>query len=95
MTSKDDEAIGVDAKVRQAKIVSGVPCGEHGEDGFHAAVGQHFPYHDKSAPMVAEITVTADLPGLHCDMERVRVWAADRVLLWEVPLHSLEGVRYV
>lgn len=80
---------------RNAKMVSGIPTGEHGEDGFHAGVGQHFPYHDKTAPIVDMITVTADLPGLHCNMERVRVWGADGVLLWEGPLHNLEGVRYV
>lgn len=81
--------------VKNAKMVSGIPCGEHGEDGFHAAVGQHFPYHDKTAPIVDMITVATDLPGLHCNMERVRVWGADGVLLWEGPLHNLEGVHYV
>ena len=81
--------------IRNAKMVSGIPCGPTGEDGFHATVGYNFPYHDKKAPIVDMITVTADLPGLHCDMERVRVWAADGVLLWEGPLHNLEGVRYV
>jgi len=82
-------------ETRNAKVVSGVPTGEHGEDGFHAAVGQNFPYYDKSAPLVEMITVACDLPGLYGNMERVRVWAADGVLLWEGPLHNLEGVRYV
>lgn len=82
-------------EVRNAKVVTGIPCGEHGEDGFHAAVGQNFPYHDKSAPIVEMITVANDLPGLHANMDRVRVWAADAVLLWEGPLHNLEGVSYV
>ena len=84
-----------DRTIRNAKMVSGNPCGPTGEDGFHATVGYNFPYHDKTAPIVDMITVAADLPGLHCDMERVRVWAADGVLLWEGPLHNLEGVRYV
>jgi hypothetical protein len=82
-------------ETREAKSVSGIPCGEHGEDGFFAAVGQHFPYHDKTAPVVARITVTPDLPGLHANMERVRVLGENDRLLWEGPLHNLEGVRYV
>jgi hypothetical protein len=81
--------------IRNAKAVFGVPMGSDGQGGFHAAVGHHFPYHNKSAPMVDKITVACDLPGLHGDMERVRVWAADAVLLWEGPLHNLEGVKYV
>ena len=80
--------------VRNAKAVFGVPMGAGGEDGFHAAVGQHFPSYNKAAPMVEMITVACDLPGLHGYMERVRVWAADSVLLWEGPLHNLEGVKY-
>ena len=80
---------------RRATAVFGVPQGECGEDGFYAAVGRNFPYHDKAAPMVDMITVACDLPGLHGNMERVRVWAADAVLLWEGPLHNLEGVKYV
>jgi len=81
-------------ETREAKYVSGVPCGEHGEDGFFAGVGKHFPYHDKTAPVVARITVTTDLPGLHANMERVRVLGENDRLLWEGPLHNLEGVQY-
>jgi len=80
-------------ETRNATMVSGVPTGEHGEDGFHAAVDQNFPYHNKAAPVVTSITVTQDLPGMYCNLERVRVWASD-ALLWEGPLHNLEGVRY-
>jgi hypothetical protein len=80
-------------ETREAKYVSGVPCGEHGEDGFFAGVGKHFPYHDKTAPVVARITVTTDLPGLHANMERVRVLGENDRLLWEGPLHNLEGVQ--
>ena len=82
-------------ETRNATAVFGFPQGIEGSDAFHAAVGQNFPYHDKAAPMVETITVTCDLPGIHCNMERVRVWAADWVLLWEGPLHNLEGVKYV
>ena len=81
--------------VRTAVSVFGIPQGPDGEDAFYAAVGNHFPHHNKSAPIIDMITVAADLPGLHANMERVRVWAADGVLLWEGPLHNLEGVRYV
>ena len=80
---------------RLAKSVTGVPCGPTGEDGFYANVGQNFPYHDKSAPIIGKITITDDLPGIHCNLERVRVISTDDVLLWEGPLHNLEGVRYV
>jgi len=80
---------------RRATAVFGVPQGECGDDGFYAAVGQNFPYHNKAAPIVDMITVACDLPGMNGNMERVRVWAADAVLLWEGPLHNLEGVKYV
>ena len=80
--------------IRNAKMVSGIPCGPTGEDGLHAAVGQNFPYHNKAAPVVDMITVANDLPGPHANMDRVRVWAAGGVLLWEGPLHNLEGVYY-
>ena len=54
---------------RSAKSVTGFPVGEHGEDHFWAKVGQNFPYHDKSGPIVDMITVAEDLPGLHCNLE--------------------------
>jgi hypothetical protein len=81
-------------EVRNAKWVSGIPAGSTGEDGTHYAVGRNFPFHDKNAPIIDMITVSPDLPGIHCNMERVRVWAADGILLWEGPLHNLEGVGY-
>jgi hypothetical protein len=80
---------------RKANDVTGFPVGEHGEDHFYTRVGLNFPYHDKSAPIVEMITVTDDLPGPYCNLERVRVWGPDALLLWEGPLHNLEGVSYV
>jgi hypothetical protein len=82
-------------ETRNAKSVTGLPKGENGEDGFYTQVGFHYPYYDKNAPIVEMITVTEDLPGLHCNLERVRVWGPDALLLWEGPLHNLEGVSYV
>jgi hypothetical protein len=81
-------------EVRNAKWVSGIPMGSTGEDGTHYAVGRKFPFHDRSTLLIDMITVSADLPGPYGNMERVRVWAADGVLLWEGPLHNLEGVGY-
>jgi hypothetical protein len=82
-------------ETRNAKSVTGLPKGDLGEDAFFTQVGFHFPYHNKNAPVVEMITVTGDLPGLHCNLERVRVWGPDALLLWEGPLHNLEGVSYV
>jgi len=84
---------------REASAVSGVPQGEHGEDGIYYAVG--FPYYRatagvnvvKEAGKVSRILVSCDLPGLHCKMERVVVFDGDTVI-FEAPLHNLEGVQY-
>ena len=82
---------------REALSMSGVPTGAHGEDGQYYAVGS--PYRriidgsGKVAGTVTRITVTDDLPGLHCNMERVRVFDGE-TLIFEAPLHSLEGVAY-
>lgn len=82
-------------KTREAKSVFGCPVGECGEDYFYASVGAHFPRHDHTAPVVERITITDDLPGMYGNMERVRVFGSGEVLLWEGPLHNLEGVHYV
>lgn len=82
---------------REAAIITGTPMGEHGEDGIFYAVGH--PYRRpvgnewKVVGTVSRITVTEDLPGLHCNMERVRVFDGD-TMIFEAPLHSLEGVAY-
>ena len=81
-------------EVRNAKSVSGLPQGEDRTDGFCAAVGSRFQCFEPNAPVVDRITVTQDLPGLHDNMERDRVWPGE-TLLWEGPLHNLEGVQYV
>ena len=82
-------------EIRNAKSVLGCPVGVHGEDHFFARVGTPFPHYNKQAPVVEKITVTDDLPGQYCNLERVRVWGPDALLLWEGPLHNLEGVSYV
>lgn len=82
---------------REAISVSGIPSGPTGEDGVYYAVGT--PYTRlvgnswQKVGTVSRITVTDDLPGLHCNMERVRVFDGE-TMIFEAPLHSLEGVSY-
>jgi hypothetical protein len=47
----------------------------------------------KDDPPITRITVSDDLPGMYCNMERARVWVGDRCV-FEAPLHNLEGVEY-
>lgn len=42
---------------------------------------------------VTRITVDADLPGLHCYLERVRVWIGDTMIA-EFPMHNTGFVQY-
>lgn len=79
-----------DPTLRDAIRATGLPVGDTGEYGFCAHVGFNF---ERTERKVTRITVATDLPGLHCSLERVRVWSDDD-LLWEGPLHSLEGVTY-
>lgn len=82
---------------REAIIITGMPVGELGEDALRYAVGQPYNQLDgnvwRKAGIVSRITVTDDLPGLHCNMERVRVFDGDH-MIFEAPLHSLEGIVY-
>ncbi len=48
---------------------------------------------NKDDPAVSRITVTADLPGLHCNLERVRIFVGN-ACVYECALHSVEGVFY-
>lgn len=75
-----------DINLREAKSVTGVPD----EDGSVLYYGVDYT---RGSVTPTRITVTQDLPGLHCNMDRVRVYAGDD-LIWEGPLHSLEGVEY-
>ena len=81
--------------MRNAISASGQPVGADGEDGLFFKVGMHVHRYDKSSPIVEMITVANDLDGPICEMDRVRVWGPDALLLWEGPLHNLEGVSYV
>lgn len=47
----------------------------------------------KESPTITAITVTDDLPGLHANMERARVYVGGMVV-WESPVHALEGIHY-
>lgn len=84
---------------REAFSVTGVPCGAQGEDSVHYEVGRKYPRPGLVANSyqmfgpVTRITVSDDLPGLHCHMERVRVYDGE-TLIYEAPLHNLEGVAY-
>jgi len=85
-------------EVRDAISVKGFPVGLYGEDFTTYKVGQPYSgYADgrwkQKLGTVSRITVTEDLPGLHCNMERVRVWDDDMVIA-EMPLHNLELVCY-
>lgn len=83
--------------IREAFSVTGIPQGEHGENGFYYEVGH--TYHRlverqwKIVGKVSRITVTDDLPGMYCNMERVRVYDGE-TLIFEAPLHNVEGVCY-
>lgn len=46
-----------------------------------------------SAGAVTRITVTDDLPGLHCYLERVRVFVGEKLVL-EAPFHQIECAQY-
>jgi len=85
------------SEVREAEAIHGMPIGETGEDGTFYRVGNKYlrPVGNTYAPAgtVTRITVTADLPGLHCNLERVRVFDGE-TMIFEAPLHSLEGVTY-
>lgn len=82
---------------REAIQISGMPVGEHGEDGIYYAVGHSYTRREgnnwKRAGIVSRIVVTDDLPGVYCNMERVRVFDGE-TLVFEAPLHNLEGVAY-
>ena len=47
----------------------------------------------ESAGTVTRILVSDDLPGLHCNMERVRVYVGDQVA-FEAPVHAVEVIQY-
>lgn len=82
---------------REATSISGLPRGQNGEDGVYYAVGCPYWQTVENTVLklgnVTRIAVTCDLPGLHCDMERVRVYDGDTVI-YEAPLHNLEGIAY-
>ena len=73
--------------LREAQSITGMPhC-----DGevLYFEVG-----HKRAKICPTRITVTCDLPGMYGDLERVRVYDGD-LMVWEGPLHNLEGVHYL
>jgi len=84
---------------RDAESVNGPPVGEHGEEFTYYRVGLTYAgYVDgiwkRELGIVSRITITEDLPGLHRNMERVRVWDNNKVIA-EMPLHNMEHVSYI
>lgn len=81
---------------RQAKTAELPSCGD--EWGSHYRVGDKARVREGNSwidgPTITAITIEDDLPGLHCNMERVKVWSDDH-LLAEMPLHHVLEVRYV
>ena len=74
--------------------------GAVGFGGNYACVGQmlampnpmnHGVYRDVG--LVTRITVTCDIPALHCDLERVRVYIGDQIAI-ESPLYAVETIQY-
>jgi hypothetical protein len=59
-----------------------------GADWYEPRAGAYEP-----VGKVSQITVSRDLPGLHCNMERVCVYVGEH-MVWEAPLHALESVTY-
>jgi len=82
---------------REAYSVSGIPQGENGEDCFYYEVGRDYrrcvDRQWQIVGTVSRITVTEDLPGMHCNMERVRVFDGE-TMIFEAPLHNVESVCY-
>ncbi|WP_439634997.1 hypothetical protein [Oceanicaulis sp.] len=84
------------SEVREAISVSGLPQ-EEGTQALYFHVGRGYMRTIdgawREAGIVTRITVSADLPGLYCSLERVRVFDGE-TCIFEGPLHNLEGVEY-
>lgn len=86
------------SEVREAFSVSGLPQME-GTEALYYRVGLRYrrpPLNGvvyREAGTVTRITVSADLPGLYGNLERVRVFDGE-TCIFEGPLHNLEGVEY-
>ena len=75
---------------KEAIRVEGQPQGEDGTDCWSFAVGFQYGQMDGTkwrfpVGTVSRITVTDDLPGLHCNMERIRVYDGETVIA-EMPM---------
>lgn len=82
----------IDGEVKELTDVQGLPVGEYGEDGFWRRVGR--PIVDFKNKICTRITLTQDLPGLHCNMRQVNVYVGDNILYEQLPLTSCEGITY-
>lgn len=84
--------------VRTAQTVTGLSRPGDDDTAIFYSVGEQYPQKTRDgewivAGTVTRITVSDDMPGPHGLMERVRVFDGS-TLIFEAPLHSLEGVFY-
>lgn len=81
--------------IREAKSVC-FPSDQDGEQMFLTVGGTFWTVTEgKSIDVgpILRITVEDDLPGLHCNMERVKVWVCDKMIL-EAPVISVLWISY-
>ncbi len=76
---------------REAKAAIGMPVGVNGDEGFYAEVSKTF---GATGIKIGSIKVALDGHGPTGYYDRVTVWSTKASLLWEGPLHGLEGVIY-
>lgn len=85
-------------RVIEANSVECPPKGEYGEDclffrvGLEGTAGNETGDHTTKRK-VTRITVTDDLPGPHCMLWQVRVYAGDDIIC-EIPKHACESIIY-
>lgn len=77
---------------RHAKAAWGFAGNRDPGEEFYACVGRPFL---SSGVIVGAIKVARDGNGSSGFYDRVTVWSRTADLLWEGPLHNLEGVSYV
>jgi len=58
------------------------------------ATVEHPNYQYKKFGPVTKITICTDLPGLHCSMERAKVFD-ESGLVFEAPVATLGGIHYM
>lgn len=77
---------------RQAIWAETLPDGDDGARYFR--VGGDLHADDGSKVPITSITVQRDVPGLHCNLDRVCIWCGDE-LAAEFPYLSAGAVGYI